>query len=226
MTRKEFHRAMPALGLEVSKQEIDNLFSEWDADGCGKLDLTELRKLLKPRTDSRGDHLTAPPKEPKAVVAKGKSTKQIQEEAEHKVDHRLTAQQQAAQGGRTPPSQRSRPPSPVLDQDARARAGPSHVLAHGESRHLRAGPLRGWRVRPPSLTPPIVRGSGRSTPRADRSPGHRRSGSISQGPPSRSTPPTRSTPRAPRAASARRGTTRRCRRPTRAARYAAARLRA
>lgn len=155
MTRKEFHRAMPALGLEVSKQDIDDLFSSWDADGCGKLDFKELRRLLKPRTDTRGGTLRAPPKEPKAVVAKGKSTKQIQEEAAHKVDHRLTAQQQAAKAGR-PPSQRSRPPSPVLDQDSRVRAVPSHVLAHGESGHLRAR-VAARLARAPSLAHPSHR---------------------------------------------------------------------
>ena len=48
VTRKEFHVAMPKLGLEVSKQAIDDLFTEWDSDGGGVLKLKELQKILKP----------------------------------------------------------------------------------------------------------------------------------------------------------------------------------
>jgi hypothetical protein len=33
VSRAEFHRAMPALGLDVPKETIDELFSEWDKDG-------------------------------------------------------------------------------------------------------------------------------------------------------------------------------------------------
>ena len=32
ITRKEFHQAMPALGLHVPKADIDELFNEWDED--------------------------------------------------------------------------------------------------------------------------------------------------------------------------------------------------
>ena len=55
VTRKEFHAAMPKLGLEVSKEAIDALFSEWDADGGGVLNLKEMQKILKPtpRTSSQ-----------------------------------------------------------------------------------------------------------------------------------------------------------------------------
>jgi len=37
---------MGALGLEVPSAEIDTLFSEWDRDGGGSLDFTELKKIL------------------------------------------------------------------------------------------------------------------------------------------------------------------------------------
>ena len=30
VSRKEFHKAMPLLGLDVAKEEIDKLFNEWD----------------------------------------------------------------------------------------------------------------------------------------------------------------------------------------------------
>jgi len=46
VSRAEFHRAMPALGLDVPKPIIDDLFSEWDKDGGGELGYQELRKIL------------------------------------------------------------------------------------------------------------------------------------------------------------------------------------
>ena len=47
VTRSEFHRSMPALGLEVPKSSIDELFSSWDHDGGGELSLKELTKILR-----------------------------------------------------------------------------------------------------------------------------------------------------------------------------------
>ena len=38
---------MPALGLEVPKKAIDELFDEWDKDGGGALDFKELGKILR-----------------------------------------------------------------------------------------------------------------------------------------------------------------------------------
>ena len=35
VSRKEFHKAMKSLGLEVPKEAIDSLFDEWDKDGGG-----------------------------------------------------------------------------------------------------------------------------------------------------------------------------------------------
>ena len=53
VSRAEFHRAMAELGLEVPKENIDQLFSEWDKDGGGELGYNELRKILQaPRTPS------------------------------------------------------------------------------------------------------------------------------------------------------------------------------
>jgi len=59
VSRAEFHRAMPALGLDVPKPIIDDLFSEWDKDGGGELGYQELRKILSssqhtPLDKSRG----------------------------------------------------------------------------------------------------------------------------------------------------------------------------
>ena len=47
VSRAEFHKAMPALGLQVPKQVIDDLFSEWDKDGGGEIGYQELVKILK-----------------------------------------------------------------------------------------------------------------------------------------------------------------------------------
>ena len=36
-----------ALGLDVPKKVIDDLFSEWDSDGGGEIGYPELRKILQ-----------------------------------------------------------------------------------------------------------------------------------------------------------------------------------
>ena len=46
VARKEFHKAMPKLGLDVPKESVDELFTEWDKDGGGELNLSELQKIL------------------------------------------------------------------------------------------------------------------------------------------------------------------------------------
>jgi len=63
ITRKEFLKAMPRLGLEVSKDAINQLFDSWDPDGSGELNFKELQRIL------RGGG-TAKPKEEPAKVAK------------------------------------------------------------------------------------------------------------------------------------------------------------
>ena len=37
VSRAEFHKAMPALGLDVPKKDIDELFNQWDVDGGGEI---------------------------------------------------------------------------------------------------------------------------------------------------------------------------------------------
>merc|ERR1712216_263754 len=49
ISRKEFHKAMPALGLEVPKKAIDELFNEWDSSGDGSVGYKELTKILRAR---------------------------------------------------------------------------------------------------------------------------------------------------------------------------------
>ena len=44
--RAEFHRAMPALGLEVPSASIDLLFDSWDKGGDGALDFREIQRIL------------------------------------------------------------------------------------------------------------------------------------------------------------------------------------
>ena len=50
VSRKEFHKAMPLLGFEASKKDIDELFNSWDSDGGGSLDFKELRRILSAPT--------------------------------------------------------------------------------------------------------------------------------------------------------------------------------
>ena len=45
--RKEFHTAMPRLGLDVGKETIDKLFDSWDPDGSGELTFKELQRILR-----------------------------------------------------------------------------------------------------------------------------------------------------------------------------------
>jgi DNA repair exonuclease SbcCD ATPase subunit len=48
--RAEFHKAIPALGLDVPKEDIDELFNEWDKDGGGSITFRELQTILKRRS--------------------------------------------------------------------------------------------------------------------------------------------------------------------------------
>ena len=47
VSKKEFRKAMPLLGLDVPRSEMDALFDSWDADGSGSLELKELNKRLR-----------------------------------------------------------------------------------------------------------------------------------------------------------------------------------
>ena len=54
ISKAEFRKAMPLLGLDVPKKEIDRLFDSWDLDRSGSLELTELNRRLR-RTDVQID---------------------------------------------------------------------------------------------------------------------------------------------------------------------------
>ena len=60
VTRAEFQKAMPALGLEVAKSSIDELFSSWDKDGGGELSLKELTRILR-AASSKSKGASIPP---------------------------------------------------------------------------------------------------------------------------------------------------------------------
>ena len=47
VSRREFHRAMKALGLDVKAPHIDEIFSAWDRDQSGMITLDELRSTLQ-----------------------------------------------------------------------------------------------------------------------------------------------------------------------------------
>ena len=46
VSKKEFRKAMPMLGLQVPMQEVDALFDSWEKHGSGVLELKELSKVL------------------------------------------------------------------------------------------------------------------------------------------------------------------------------------
>ena len=52
VSKKEFRKAMPLLGLHVPRKEIDALFEEWDPDGSGDIDMKELNKVLRRSGDT------------------------------------------------------------------------------------------------------------------------------------------------------------------------------
>ena len=51
ISKQEFCKALPALGLECPMSEIESLFDSWDPDKSGQLELKELQKQLKRRTE-------------------------------------------------------------------------------------------------------------------------------------------------------------------------------
>ena len=62
VSKKEFRRAMPMLGLDVPKADIDALFDEFDKDGGGQIGYQEMKKLLSsgPGSSSAAAAVRAP----------------------------------------------------------------------------------------------------------------------------------------------------------------------
>ena len=52
ISRHEFHRAMPLLGVELPPKVIDDLFDNYDPDKSGWMEFVELKKMLKPTPPS------------------------------------------------------------------------------------------------------------------------------------------------------------------------------
>ena len=46
ISKREFRKAIPRLGLKASKAEVGHLFDEWDADKSGMISLAELIQKL------------------------------------------------------------------------------------------------------------------------------------------------------------------------------------
>ena len=53
VSRAEFHKAMPALGLDIPKKAVDELFNQWDDDGGGALAYKELKRILSGTTQPK-----------------------------------------------------------------------------------------------------------------------------------------------------------------------------
>ena len=47
VSKKEFCKAMKALGCDVSRKQLDGLFDSWDPDGSGSLEISEIQKMLR-----------------------------------------------------------------------------------------------------------------------------------------------------------------------------------
>ena len=47
VSRQEFRRAMPMLGIKASRDEVDDLFDAMDQDGSGSIEYLELKDLLE-----------------------------------------------------------------------------------------------------------------------------------------------------------------------------------
>ena len=60
VTRKEFRRALPMLGLLVPDEQSDALFDSFDADGTGSIEYKELNRALR----SGAEHVLAPALQP------------------------------------------------------------------------------------------------------------------------------------------------------------------
>ena len=75
VSRAEFQKAMPALGLEVPKKDINDLFDSWDKDGGGALGLRELQKILSSSRVQSGGKKSSLQKEMKATGAVAAVTK-------------------------------------------------------------------------------------------------------------------------------------------------------
>ena len=67
--------AVPALGLEVPKKDINDLFDSWDKDGGGALGLRELQKILSSSRVQSGGKKSSLQKEMKATGAVAAVTK-------------------------------------------------------------------------------------------------------------------------------------------------------
>ena len=59
VSRREFRRALPMLGLAVERADVDALFAQMDIDASGELDLSELQRSLRGTGTGTGGLLPA-----------------------------------------------------------------------------------------------------------------------------------------------------------------------
>ena len=71
ISRKEFAKALPAIGLKVTKEQADELFSSFDDDDSGSIDYSEIQKKLRKRLSAAK---TRSPRLPKLKNARGSAT--------------------------------------------------------------------------------------------------------------------------------------------------------
>ena len=64
VSKAEFFKIMPVLGVDAPKKVVSQVFDEFDEDGSGSIEYSELDKLLRPKATGR----FGPPPEPGLVV--------------------------------------------------------------------------------------------------------------------------------------------------------------
>ena len=121
VTRKEFHRAMREMKFEVPKAEIDALFTEWDPDNSGALELKELGRLLR-----RGSTVQLDPK--LQAGAMGKIETKAMKKTSRQQAQLERREREIQQEGRTGRGRARGSPSPSPPSSSSSSSGPSSPI--------------------------------------------------------------------------------------------------
>ena len=158
VSRKEFHQAMPLLGFDVPKFQVDNLFDSFDADGSGTIEYDELRKVLQSASTSPSKSpemrkkSSASPEKQKAMAEKAKALARVQEKSDRAKQSHIERTQKSRSpstvGGGTPmPSEAGSPVAP-RPPPARPSANPTPINGLSPAPRPSAAPGRASRPAP------------------------------------------------------------------------------
>ena len=79
VSKAEFQRAMPMLGLTAPREEVGKLFDSWDPDRSGLLEIAEFTKILKRGTSGQADVAFTKPRLDNIRLAAGATPAQKRE---------------------------------------------------------------------------------------------------------------------------------------------------